>query len=456
MSGIQKEDLEQVFEQNLDVYIDDWKRFLEFASVGTIPEHDQDCVDCADWLMRRLGKIGFQSEILRTDTKPCVFAERKGDPKHPVVLFYGHYDVQPADPIEKWDSPPFEPSLRNGRMYARGAEDNKGQVLFVIEALEALVQQDALNATVKVILEGEEESGSKGISASLSEWRDRLAADILMVCDTGTVRSGAPTIIMGLRGIIFLSVHLTGPDHDLHSGVHGGVAPNPAQGVAELIASLHNADGSVAVPGFYDGVQPPSENERVLANSVPFDKESYLRDTGVEPVAGEQRYTQTERIGFRPTIDINGVNSGYSGEGAKTIIPSSATAKLSARLVPGQDPSDALDAIIDHLEAQVPAGLELEVTDTEVAGPGFRLDFDSALVNRAKLVLDQLSDQDTAFLWEGASIPVVSALAEASGAEPLLVGFGREEDRIHAVNESFSIEQFRDGFLYAALFLASL
>lgn len=456
MSGIQKEDLEQVFDRNLDIYIDDWKKFLTFPSVGTVPEHHRDCVECADWLMKRLEKIGFQSEILSTDTKPCVFAERKGDPKLPVVLFYGHYDVQPADPLDKWDTPPFEPSLRNGRMYARGAQDNKGQVLFVIEALEALIQQDALNATVKVIIEGEEESGSKGISASLPEWRDKLKADILMVCDTGTVRTGAPTIIMGLRGIIFLTFHLTGPDHDLHSGVHGGVAPNPAQGLSELIASLHNTGGGIAVRDFYNGVQPPSERESTSANSVPFDPASYIKDTGVEPVAGEHQYTPAERIGFRPTIDVNGVNSGYSGDGAKTIIPSSATAKLSARLVAGQVPEHCLDAIIAHLEAHVARGLELEVTDTEVAGPGFRLDPDSALVASAKRVLDQLSDQETALLWEGASIPVVSALAEASGAEPLLVGFGREEDRIHAPNESFSIEQFRDGFLYAALFLASL
>jgi len=341
-------------------------------------------------------------------------------------------------------------------MYARGAQDNKGQLLFFIEALDALIQNNALRATVKVILEGEEESGSKGINDLLPEWRDKLASDILMVCDTGTVRSGAPTIIMGLRGIIFLSAHLTGPDHDLHSGVHGGVAPNPAKGVAELIASLHNTDGSIAVDGFYDGVRPPSEKEQTLANEVPFDADSYCKDTGVDPVAGEGAYTPAERIGFRPTIDINGVNSGYSGDGAKTIIPSSAVVKISSRLVAGQDPSKCLEAIIEHLEKHTPPGLELEVSDTEEAGPGFRLDPDSTLVVRAKGALDQLSDQPTAFLWEGASIPVVSELAKTSGAEPLLVGFGSEEDRIHAPNESFSIEQFRNGLLYTALFLANL
>ena len=448
--------LTRAFEDGRERYLAEWSDFLRFPSISAEPAHAGDCVRCADWLTDHLGRIGFAAERLDTPGRPVVYGVREGKPGRPVVLFYGHYDVQPVDPLADWTTPPFEPALRGDRLYARGAQDNKGQVFYVVKALEHLLAANALDATVKVLIEGEEENGSGGLGAMIPRWGDRLKSDILMVCDTGGVDSGAPTVTMGLRGIVFVDFALDGPDHDLHSGVHGGLAPNPALGMAQVLAGLHRADGSVAVDGFYDGVQPPTDRERALANRNPVDAAAYRRDTGADPVAGEAAYTPRERVGFRPTLEVNGVHSGYGGPGTKTIIPAAAEAKLSARLVPGQDPKDTLGAILRHLERHVPRGLRLRIRETQMAGPGFRLDADSPLVARADAVLRRISGRDTAFLWEGASVPIVSALAAATGAEPLLVGFGLEADRIHAPNESFSIDQFRSGFLYAAAFLSEL
>jgi acetylornithine deacetylase/succinyl-diaminopimelate desuccinylase-like protein len=449
-------ELIQIYDARKDRFIEEWKELLRFPSVSAQPEYDGACRECARWLSAQLTRIGFKAELLDSEGKPMVFGVRVGLPGAPVILYYGHYDVQPVDPLEQWVSPPFEPSLRQGRLYARGAQDNKGQVMYSLKALETLGELGKLNATVKVLLEGEEETSSRSLATNLPSWRERIAADVLMVTDTGTVTSGAPTMVMGLRGIINVSIALSGPLHDLHSGMHGGLAPNPAQGIAHLVASLHHPDGSIAVAQFYDGIAESTPRERELASQIPFSAEQYLAQTGVAPVAGEQLVDPALRVGFRPSIDINGIHSGYGGAGSKTIIPAQAIAKITARLVKGQDPARCLDALVRHLEKRVPNGLRLEITEQSIAGPGFRLDPQSALADKAKGVLDQLTDLPTAFLWEGASIPIVSALAETSGAEPLLVGFGRQEDRIHAPNESFSLEQFRLGYLYAGLMVHAL
>ncbi len=450
---MRKPDLEQHFESEFPRYLAEWKEFLQFPSISADPRHHQDCLDCAHWLVKQLESLGLEAKLLATSTKPIVFAEHRGRPDRPTVLLYGHYDVQPVDPIEEWETPPFEPTEREGRLYARGAEDNKGQLLYVLKAIETLIQNAALDLTVKIVVEGEEESGGRAIYEAIERWKDMLQADVLMVCDTGTVRSRAPTIVMGLRGIVYLTASLTGATHDLHSGVNGGAAPNAAEGMAALVASLHDGEGRIAIEDYYTDVRDPEQQERARANGVPFDESSYLASTGVAPVAGEPGFTPQERIGFRPTIDINGIHSGYGGEGAKTVIPARAIAKISSRLVPDQDPSVCLRRIKDHLRQHTPPGLALDFPEEGTGGPGFRLNVESPLVDKARAVLDRLSDAPTALLWEGASIPVVAALAEASGAEPLLVGFGWDEDRIHAPNESFSFEQFRQGYLYAGMLL---
>jgi acetylornithine deacetylase/succinyl-diaminopimelate desuccinylase-like protein len=442
------------YEANRDRIISEWMEFLRFASVSADPGRRPDCRRCAAWLRAHLEGIGLAAELVETTGNPLVLAERKGTPDRPTLLVYGHYDVQPVDPVDGWHTPPFEPCLRDGRVYARGAEDNKGQIFYVIKAIEALLRGGGLDATVKVIVEGEEEHGSAGILEFLDRQPRRAAADVLLVQDTQVVSTGQPTLVMGLRGVVNLTTTLDGASHDLHSGIHGGVAPNAATGMARLLASLHDAEGRVAVKGFYDGVTAPTERERLLANSVPFDAAAYRRETGVPPVAGEKGFSPAERTGFRPCLDINGIHGGYGGAGGKTIIPGSVTAKISARTVAGQDPKLVLDAIVSHLRNHTPEGLRLGISDCYAPGPGFRLDLESKAVRRAGRILESVCGGPVAYLWEGASIPVVARLATVSGAEPLLIGFGEESDRIHAPNESFSLAQFRKGLLFAAAFLA--
>jgi len=450
---VNKADIEKTFDQNRRNYTEEWQQLLSFPSISAEPEHEKDCLDCACWLVEHLRAIGFESRLLKTSSKPVVFGERNGKSGKVVVLFYGHYDVQPVDPLEEWSTPPFEPTLKDGRLYARGAQDNKGQLFYALKAMEMLIQNAALDATVKIVLEGEEECGSKGISEAVNDWGDLIAADVLMVTDTATARSGAPAIIMGLRGILHLSVTLSGPHYDLHSGTHGGVAPNPAAEMACLVAGLHDADGKIALKGFYDCVEEPTETERRLTNSVPFDMNSYMTETGVPATAGEKQFNPPERAAFRPSIDVNGIHSGYAGPGIKTIIPARSAAKITARLVPGQDPEFCLKAIIHHFKENTAEGLHCEVTEQGIGGRALRLDPNSPVVARAKRILDHLTGEETTLAWEGASIPIVSGLAFASGAEPLLAGFGMEEDRAHAPNESFSLEQFKLGYMYVALML---
>ncbi|MCE9612794.1 MAG: M20/M25/M40 family metallo-hydrolase [Lentisphaerae bacterium] len=445
------------FDQNRDRIVSQWMELLAFPSISTEPAHHRDCLACAEWLVRHLHSIGFDNaRLLQTPGKPVVFAERPGRPGKPVVLFYGHYDVQPVDPVSEWRTPPFTPTLLDGRMRARGAQDNKGQHFYALKALETLIRDDRLQATVKIIIEGEEECGSHGISATMTEWRERLQADLLLITDIAMDGPRTPTITMGLRGLIHLTAELSGPLRDLHSGAHGGVAPNPALELPRLLATLHARDGVIAVPGFYDGVQPISPEEKVLALSMPFDPELYRRQTGVPPTGGERGRPVAERLGLRPCIDVNGIHAGFDGPGVKTIIPAKARAKLTARLAAGQDPALCLAALEAHLRQHAPEGLTLTIVEKGVGGPGFRLSPQSEWIARAAATLRGMYNTEPTRRWEGASIPVIAGLARVSGAEPLLVGFGLEEDSIHAPNESFALEQFRNGYLYVASLLAGL
>ena len=446
--------LEQAFSARQPELLADWAAFLRFPSISAVPAHQQDCVDCAGWLVDRLARHVFSAELVKTRTKPFVFAERRGKASSPTVLIYGHYDVQPVDPLGAWTTPPFEPAWRGDRLFARGAQDNKGQVFYTLAAIESLIAAQALDVNLKVLIEGEEEYSSTGLAESLDAWKDRLQADILMVHDTCTVQSGAPTIIMGLRGIVDISARLTGADHDLHSGVHGGLAPNAAQGMAQLVASLFEAGGRVAVPGFYDAVAPATERDMQLASTVPFDPAAYRQQTGTSPDGGMRDLPPCVRVGFLPSLDINGLHAGYGGSGMKTIIPSEAILKLTARLVPDQDPMAVLEALSAHLVLHTPPGMRLVLEERRVGGPGFRLDSTAAHVKKAQAVLSEVDPgRPVAFLWEGASIPIVARLAKVSKAAPLLVGFGNEADRIHAPDESFSLAQFKSGFLYVGLML---
>lgn len=448
--------LARLFTDNADRFLGEWQQFLRFPSVSIDAGRKPDCTRCANWLHQHLTGMGFNTRLIPTCSHPLVFAERIGKPGAPTILFYGHYDVQPEDPVSLWKTPPFEPTLINGRLYARGAQDNKGQLFAALKAIETLITHNVELGTVKILIEGDEETGQMGVLQVLEGEQALFKADCVMAADTSAVSSGAPTITMGLRGIAHMTLVVSGPHHDLHSGVHGGRVSNPAIGLSKLIASLHSPGGRVAVEGFYDGIRPPSDEERQLANANPLDPAWYQSVTGVAPVAGEQDFTPVERTGFRPAIDINGIHSGYGGIGSKTIIPASAMAKLSARLVPGQDSACILKLIVEHLQRALPDGLKLEITEQGVGGPAYRGELASPSVKIARQVLGELSTQPTAFLWEGASIPILSYLPKIAGGEAVLVGFGSEADNIHAPNESYSMDQFRSGFLYTGLFLTRL
>lgn len=436
--------------------IEGLKAFLRHKSVSTDPAFNDACNECANWLVEELKQAGLEVELLETGFKPVVYAKYDAEPDAPVVLFYGHYDVQPPDPLEAWESDPFDPVVRGDRLYARGAQDNKGQVWYFVSALKALLESQQLGCSVRLMIEGEEESGSEGLSAKLAEWKDRLQADVLVVCDTGALQAGQPTFTMGLRGMIGCTLKVIGPTHDLHSGVHGGIVRNPAIELTRLVSQLFAADGSIAVPGYYDGIATLTSEDQELMLATQIDPEWYQEQTGVLPVGGEEGLSIQERRGLRPTIDVNGLSSGYQGAGMKTIIPAEASAKITSRIVAGQDPARCLKLLMDFLSERAASGVRVEFSDACVGGPGLQLSTSSKLIQSVARVLEQLSNQPVAYIWEGASVPIVPALAAASGGEAVLVGFGLEADRIHAPNESFSLNQFELGFIYAGMLLEGL
>ncbi len=431
---------------------------LKFPTVGADPMHLRDCVQCAVWLKAWLARLGFSGELMTEGgNPPFLLAERKGTEGAPTVLLYGHYDVQPPDPLDEWDTPPFEPTVREGRVYARGAQDDKGQFFaFLCGLRDFLASAPETVPTIKVLLEGQEESGSVVLGRLAPSIRARLRADVLAVCDTSAAKGLRPAIVAGLRGVSHFTVRLEGATRDLHSGEYGGIAPNAAQAMCELLASLHGPDGSIAVRGFDAGMELPTDDERAAAEAAAMTPEEFERDVGVPPVGGERGLTLTERNSFRPTIEVNGVHSGYGGPGSKTVIPCRALAKLSMRLAPGMNPQNALAALERHLKAHLPPGMKLSIEEVTGEAAGFRLPLASPLFRLASHVLAELDPRGAVYQWDGASIPIVSTLKTLSGAAPLLVGFGQSEDRIHSPNESFGFAQFALCRAWAAKLLAAL
>ena len=455
-------DTKSYFSTHQERILSDWYTFLSFKSVSTDPVFNAECEQCAAWVETQLRSMGARTEFLRGNGKPVVFGELPGDPSKPTVLFYGHYDVQPVDPIELWKSNAFEPTLREGRVYARGAQDNKGQVTYVLKAIEAL-RSEAVSSgnaqllpTIKFVIEGEEECGSDVLTNGLSQWKEKFKADILLVCDTGMLSRGLPTITMGLRGIVGCEVRVKGAHVDLHSGVYGGIVKNPGQVICELVSKAYNPDGSIAIPGFYDGVALPAQEDRDLAAQAPLSVTTMEAALGTKLVGGEVALPVLERRGFRPTLEVNGLGAGYQGEGGKTVIPSVAFAKITSRIVVGQDPVALLQRIVSFFKDNAPEGVTVEVVNENATGGALQLSSNSPVIQKAADALRTQFQREPIYLWEGASIPLVGALRDASGGEAVLVGFGLEEDLIHAPNESFSLEQFEQGFHFVANFIASL
>lgn len=468
------------FDEQREAILKEYFELLRFPTIGAEPMRLKDCVDCAMWLKKWLVPQGFAVELMQAakmlGTPPILLAERKGTEGAPTVLFYGHYDVQPPDPLDAWETPPFEPTLKDDqRVYCRGAQDDKGQFFSFLCGMRNFLRgrletrderregederhetRGAPVPTIKIVLEGQEESGSTALAALAPTIKDRLRADVLLVCDTSAAADLRPAIVAGLRGVSHFTVRLEAANYDLHSGEHGGIAPNPAQGMAELVASLHNPDGSIAVRGFCDHVVPPTDEERAAAESAAVSPEEYEKITGVPPVGGEEGLTLTERNSFRPTIEVNGIHSGYGGPGSKTVIPASALAKISMRLVPDQNPGEAMAVVERHLKQHTPRGMKLFIEDLTGEAAGFRLPLASPVFRLAASVLEEIDPRGAVYQWDGASIPVVSTLKTCSGAAPLLVGFGQPEDRIHSPNESYGLNQFARAMAWAEKILAAL
>jgi acetylornithine deacetylase/succinyl-diaminopimelate desuccinylase-like protein len=425
--------------------LDDLLTFLRFPSVSTDSTRRDDVRACATWLQHRLDAIGLTTQLHETPGHPIVVAQNPHQPGRRTVLLYGHYDVQPAEPLSEWLTPAFEPTIRDGRIYCRGATDNKGQLMAHVQGLtETLADNGELPVNLTILFEGEEEIGSPNLKPFLEAHRDLLACDVVAISDTGMVGAGVGTFTYGLRGIACLEAKVRGPSIDLHSGIFGGAVANPCAMVGRLAASLHDPEGRVLIPGFYDAVQPLQEWERAAWRSLGDGDAETLELTGAPALFGEPGYTERERRWVRPTAEVNGIGGGYQGEGSKTVIGREAFLKLSFRLVPDQDPEAVLAAAEAHLRAQLPAAVTLDIHRGHTGKP-YLMDPHSPLGQAAQRALAKTFGGDIALIREGGSIPIVQAFADVLGAPTLLLGLALPDCQAHAPNENFPIENFIAG-----------
>jgi acetylornithine deacetylase/succinyl-diaminopimelate desuccinylase-like protein len=429
-----------------ETHLEDFYSFLRFPSVSTDDQCSGKVRDCAQWVSQKLQTIGLESKIVPTKRHPVVWARNKHREGRRTVLIYGHYDVQPPDPLELWESPPFEPVLKDGFVFARGSTDNKGQILaHILGIQEALEKNGELPVNVDLVIEGEEEIGSPNLSNFLKENRDALKCDVVLVSDTGMIAPKTPTLSYGLRGVAALEVKVTGPKMDLHSGIYGGGVANPITALAQLLATLHDRDGRVAIEGFYDRVASLEDWERAAWKKLPIDEDAeMLKETGSPELFGEKGFSTTERIWARPTAEINGIGGGYQGQGTKTVIPSHAMAKLTFRLVPNQKAEEVIALARKHLKKKLPRGVTIEITGGH-DGPWYLTDPNSNFGKAAQRALRKTFDNEVALIREGGSIPIVSDFREILGAETLLIGLALPGCRVHSPNESFSLENLDAG-----------
>ncbi|KGQ22945.1 dipeptidase [Thermus filiformis] len=425
--------------------------FLSIPSVSTDPARKEDVRRAALWLGGRLEALGFQVEVAETPGHPIVFAEKRVSDRAPTLLIYGHYDVQPPEPLELWETPPFVPTLKDGRIYARGASDDKGQLYAHVAAVEAL--GEALPVNVKFLVEGEEEIGSPHLPAYVWENRDRLRADAVLVSDGAMFAPHTPTLTYGLRGLVYLEVLLEGAARDLHSGVYGGAAPNPLQALAWMAARLKGEDHRVRIPGFYDRVRPVSQEEKALWPQV--DEEAFKASVGLEALWGEEEYSLLERLWTRPTLDLNGAYGGFQGEGSKTVIPARAGFKFSMRLVPDQDPEEVAARAEDYLRSIAPLGIRVRVLRHGLGRPVLT-DPQSLPMRLAAEALEEVWGRKPVYTREGGSIPIVAELVEALKAPVVLMGFGLNDDNLHAPNEKLDLVNFEKGIAASQAFLRRL
>jgi acetylornithine deacetylase/succinyl-diaminopimelate desuccinylase-like protein len=425
-------------------------QFLTFPSVSAKSEHKQDIAACATWLVKHLNGIGFKAKIQPTGGHPVVYGEYKVDDRIPTVLYYGHYDVQPPEPLDLWKSPPFRPEVRSGQIYARGASDDKGQVFAHIKGLEAIIKATGtLPVNVKLLIEGEEEVASANLPKFIRTNRKMLKADIVVVSDTSQFNKTTPAVTFGLRGIAAAELYVHGPNRDVHSGTYGGAIANPVNVLCELVAQLHDRNNKVAIPGFYKQVKPISKFEKNQFRRLPFKESDYKRSLGVSALYGEKGYTTIERASSRPTLDVNGITGGYQGEGAKTIIPSYASAKITMRLVPNMDPDDVLNKLEKYLKKIAPKAVTVKLRKYGGA-KGVMVPTQGPWLEAAARAVKKGFSREPVFIKEGGSIPVVVDFKELLGLDTLLIGFGQNDDNIHSPNEKFRVTDFERGCKTAA------
>lgn len=442
-------------ETNQDNFLEELKEFLRFPSVSTRQRNKQDVLDCADWLKKNILNSGFENaEIIETSGHPIVYAEWMGAGEDaPTVLVYGHYDVQPEDPIDLWDSPPFEPTIRDGKLYGRGTADDKGQVFTHVKGAEAhLAANGKLPVNVKLLIEGEEESGSTALMEFLPKNTEKLACDAILISDTSWFADNIPSIVYSLRGIAVIEVTVKGPNRDLHSGQYGGAVPNPVNVLCNMISQLHDEDNKVTIEGFYDNVRELSEEEINTLESLPFSEQEYMKDLALKGLTGEKGYSTILRASSRPTLDVNGMFGGYTDEGHKSIIPSSATAKISMRLVPDQTWKEITKKAEEHIKSIAPDYVQVEV-NTHHGGNPVIAATDSPGVKAAKTALEKAFGYDAVNMREGGSIPIVEMFQSELDAPAVLMGLGLDSDAIHSPNEKFNLANYFGGVKAAAVFL---
>lgn len=433
--------LEQTEKQRLEELF----TFLSFPSVSAKSEHKQDLVDCAEWLTDHLTKVGFKTQLVKTKGHPLVYAEYMAGKNLPTIMYYGHYDVQPPEPLDLWKSPPFKPEIRDGAIYARGASDDKGQTFTHIKGLEAILKTDgALPVNVKMLIEGEEESHSVNLPAFIRKEKKRLGADIVVVSDTSQFSKDLPAVTFGLRGIAVAELFVYGPNRDVHSGTYGGAIANPINILCQMVAQLHDKNGKITVPGFYKGVKPVSKWLKTQYKKLPNREKTFMKELGITALHGEKGFSTYERSWDRPTLDCNGVTGGYQGEGAKTIIPSYASCKITMRLVPGQDPVDICTRLEKHLLKLAPKSVKIKVVKGGGA-KGVVVPTDGPWLEAAAKALAKGFGKKPVFMKEGGSIPIVVDFKEVLGLDTLLLGFGQNDDNIHSPNERFRVIDFERG-----------
>ncbi len=430
---------------NKDRFLDELLELLRIPSVSARSEHKNDMIKCAEAVKQRLLDAGAGSAtIYPTEGHPVVYAEKITDPSKPTVLVYGHYDVQPADPLELWHSGPFEPVIKDGKIFARGSADDKGQFYMHVKAMETMVKTNTLPTNIKFCIEGEEEVGSPNLAKFVSSHKDLLKADVILISDTSMLSMDTPSIDIGVRGLSYIQLEVTGANRDLHSGVYGGAVANPITILAQMIASCHDENNHITIPGFYDDVVEAGAEERKLMAKAPFDEAAYKKDLGVKELVGEKGYTTNERTGIRPTLELNGIWGGYTGEGAKTVLPSKAFAKVSARLVPNQSHHKITEKLIKYFTSIAPAGVTVKAEEHH-GGEPYMTPIDSKAYKAAAQAIKTTFGKEPIPVRGGGSIPICSLFEKELGIKIVFMGFGLDSDNLHSPNEKYDLVNFYKG-----------